>query len=267
MTNLLILSPRFTTDSINLRRAAFKSNWQVQRLQNYRISSNYDTSTKVALYGEALFTTIIAEQIDHTLLEAPANWLARLPQKFLQRELQFTTLAEARNINTPIFLKPAEGKSFQAQIYNSNDELPPDESQPEDMPVYVSEPVKWVFEFRCFVLERKMATLTIYSRNGELAENETGEWVSSEEEYEGATNFIESVLHDNTVDMPPAYVLDVGFISGRGWAVVEANPAWASGVYGSEPVAILPVLQRSCIPQNNLSEQDANWQINRYSED
>lgn len=265
MTNLLILSPRYTPDSINLRRSALVMNWQVDRLQNYRIASNYETAN-ITLYGEALFTTIIAEQLEYTLLEAPADWLGKLPQQYLQRDLQFSTLKESRNINKPTFIKPAEGKSFQAQVYQSSDDLPSADTQADDMPVYVSEPVKWEIEFRCFVLEREIATLSIYSRNGLLAENEDGEWLASEQEFEETKKFIEAILKDENVAMPPAYVLDVGRISGRGWAIVEANPAWASGIYGCDPVAILSVLQRSCIPHSELSEQDASWQINRYIE-
>lgn len=263
MTNLLILSPRYTPDSINLRRAALAMNWQVERLQNYRVSSNYET-VNIAMYGEALFTTFIAEQLEHILLEASADWLGKLPQQYLQRDLRFSTLKDARNINKPTFIKPAEGKSFQAQVYYSSDKLPSEDSQPDNMPIYMSEPVNWEIEFRCFVLEREIATLSIYSRNGTLAENE--QWLASEQEFKEARKFIGAVLSNENVKMPPAYVLDVGRISGRGWAIVEANPAWASGIYGCDTSAILPVLQRSCIPHDELSKQDARWQINRYYE-
>ncbi|HNB74240.1 MAG TPA: hypothetical protein PLS70_24185 [Acidobacteriota bacterium] len=42
-------------------------------------------------------------------------------------------------------------------------------------------------------------------------------------------------------------VIDVGVISGKGWAVVEANAAFGSGIYGCDPAQVLPVLaEASC---------------------
>src|SRR5207244_1731031 len=36
-------------------------------------------------------------------------------------------------------------------------------------------------------------------------------------------------------DFPPAFVMDVGVIEERGWAVVEFTPAWWSGLLGAAP--------------------------------
>ena len=52
-----------------------------------------------------------------------------------------------------------------------------------------------------------------------------------------AVRFARSVLEDPTVELPPAVTLDVGRIASRGWAVIETNPAWASGLYGCDPKA------------------------------
>src|SRR5262245_38856761 len=41
------------------------------------------------------------------------------------------------------------------------------------------------------------------------------------------------LLAERTVALPPAFVVDVGLIEGRGWAVVEFNPAWCSGLLGA----------------------------------
>jgi len=37
-------------------------------------------------------------------------------------------------------------------------------------------------------------------------------------------------------------------IRNHGWAVIECNAAFASGIYGCDPVAVLPVLRRACQP-------------------
>ena len=43
-------------------------------------------------------------------------------------------------------------------------------------------------------------------------------------------------------------VVDVGVIRNHGWAVIECNAAFSSGIYGCDPVAVLPVLRRACVP-------------------
>jgi hypothetical protein len=261
----LVLSPRYTPDSIQLRRTALESGWTVERLQSYRVAENL-RGIDIALYGEALFTTIIAEELGYILLETPADWLTTLPFDYMKRQIQFTTLDTARNqFKEAVFIKPAEGKSFAAQLYNTADELPSPESQPDDMPVYVVEPVQWAIEFRCFIMERKLSTLSIYSRNDEIAEVD-GEWLASDSEIADASTFCEKLLRDNAIDMPPAFVLDIGQIVGRGWAVIEANPVWASGIYGCDTAKILPILQRACVRADTISDEDKHWQINRFAE-
>lgn len=51
--------------------------------------------------------------------------------------------------------------------------------------------------------------------------------------------------------LPSAFVVDVGLIDGRGWAVVEFNPVWCSGILSADPDKILDVLILAAI-------QDAN---------
>jgi hypothetical protein len=45
--------------------------------------------------------------------------------------------------------------------------------------------------------------------------------------------------------MTEPVVVDVGVIPGRGWAAVELNACWASGVYGCDPAAVLGVLRQA----------------------
>ncbi|MBA3868348.1 MAG: ATP-grasp domain-containing protein, partial [Anaerolineae bacterium] len=93
--------------------------------------------------------------------------------------------------------------------------------------------------------------------------DEDGNWPVETATQAEVSQFVVGLLQDQTVDLPPAFVLDVGLINGRGWAVVEANPAWASGIYGCTPVDILPVLKRACVQQTNLSAEDACWIFER----
>ncbi len=58
---------------------------------------------------------------------------------------------------------------------------------------------------------------------------------------------------------PPAVVLDVGRIEGRGWAVVELKPAWSSGLDACDPAGVLRVLQRASGRQRTSAPRDARW--------
>jgi hypothetical protein len=96
-----------------------------------------------------------------------------------------------------------------------------------------------------------------------LAQAEDGSWPASEAEVELALHTLEELLRDRSVPLPPAVVVDVGQIEGQGWAVVEANAAWGSGLYGCDPIAVLDVLRRASVKRNAVSEEDRPWVIDR----
>ena len=68
-------------------------------------------------------------------------------------------------------------------------------------------------------------------------------------------------LADELVTLPPAIVLDVGRLATGGWAVVEGNPAWASGLCGCDPAAVLSVLAAATVPRCSGGRwaRDAVW--------
>jgi hypothetical protein len=65
------------------------------------------------------------------------------------------------------------------------------------------------------------------------------------------------------VRFPPGIVIDIGKIVGRGWAVVEANPAWGSGIYGNDADKVLDVLSQSCMKKDLLPDEYQEWLIER----
>jgi hypothetical protein len=65
------------------------------------------------------------------------------------------------------------------------------------------------------------------------------------------------------VPLPPSVALDVGHIDGSGWAVVEANAAWASGIYGCDPGKVLDVVARACVRGEEASAEDMLWVVQR----
>ncbi len=242
----LILSPRFSEDSRLMRQAASRAGWTVTRLPGWRAAAAGPLAGTVAIYGEALFVEAIADQLGRPLVQPALDWLARLPAPLGRRALEYTTLGDARLRPGPVFIKPADSKCFPAQVYASGDALPRTAELPEDTPTLISEPVEWIVEFRCFVADRRVRAHSVYAREGALAQAEDGSWPCTDEEREAALSFAATLLADARVDVPDAVVLDVGLIRDRGWAAVELNPAWGSGLYGCDPTAALEVIAKTC---------------------
>jgi hypothetical protein len=156
-----------------------------------------------------------------------------LPRQWTHRQITFATLNEARKFPQRAFYKPADDKTFLAQIYNGGHELPT-EGLPNDLPVLVSEIVSWAIEFRCFILDGKLKTLSPYLRRHQRIETDEGDFPATDEEFADATRFINRFLAEQAQTLPPAVVVDVGLCQTESlpptWAVIEANTAWGAGI-------------------------------------
>lgn len=236
----LILTPRHTEDSQALWRAAIRLGWDVERLSGWHVPDELLSVPDPVLYLEALFGPMLAERFGLRLLEPPEDWLPCLPQAYRKRWISLVPLRSARQISEPAFIKPPNDKSFPAKVYTEAELL---EGYDDESPVLVAEVVRWEKEFRCFVLNREPQTLSIYLRLGELQRENN--FAASASELREAEAFVRTVLADPRVEIPLATVIDVGVISGRGWAVVEPNSAWGSGIYGCDPEKVLQVLRYS----------------------
>lgn len=261
---ILVLPPRFTPDTIAVGQAAQMASWSVERLSSWRVPESL-RGQDVALYGEPLFAAVVADDLGLVLLESPYDWLVTLPPEYRKREIRLATLQQARQLRQPAFVKPADDKCFLAAVFPSGALLPGEDVLPGRIAVLIAEPVYWTVEFRCFVLERTVAAISPYLRNGELVQSPEGNWEDNHTEQ--AQVFAMSVVSDHSVTLPPPIVLDVGIIEGRGWAVIEANAAWGSGIYGCDPAAVLRVVRRACLPRDQVSAVDRPWVIERSGED
>ncbi|GIK65865.1 MAG: hypothetical protein BroJett018_36590 [Chloroflexota bacterium] len=261
---ILLLSSRYTPDSQALWRAALDFGWSVKRLHGHRVPDEWTAeSENIVLYGEGLFVSIVAQQLDIALLEIPSDWLPNLPVEYRQRDVRLITLKEARTLQEPAFIKPANEKSFDAAIYATGAELPSAQYFDDAIPTLVSEVVEWEIEFRGFISQRNLVTYAPYLRNGELLKDANGQWITNVPEQDEALEFFEHVLADKRVTLPPGIVLDVGKIHSKGWAVIEANPAWGSGIYGNDPAQVLGVLQQACVKNGLLPLEFEQWVTQR----
>ncbi len=244
MKQTLILSPRYSEDSIIIRKAALSIGWDVQRLSSWRVPDYLKTSDReFILYGEPLFVIAVADQLNIKLQEPSFNWLTTVPEEYVKRKITYTTLGQARKLTKPYFIKPPGDKVFQAKVYSSGMELPSYIDDTE--PALISEPVEWEVEVRTFILNRNVMTLSPYLRNSKLAREESGNWPFYNTEKEEAIEFAQEVIKDIRLQIPYEIVLDVGKIKDIGWAVIEINLPCCSGIYGCVPGEVLKVLQRS----------------------
>ncbi len=250
---VLLLSPRFSSDSIALATEASRLSWRVHRLHDRRPPARL-VEEDLVFYGESLLADTIGKALGLALLEPTADTLSLLPAELVRRDVRFTTLVAARGEGFPRFVKPADEKQFRAAVYASAEELPGPEVLEDSLPVLTAEPVRWLDEYRCFVLEGQVVTASPYAWKGEREEHAHAAF-----DLEGARAFAAEVLARAGDVFPPAVVLDVGRIEGRGWAVVELNPAWSSGLYACEPAGVLRVLQRASTTRRTLAPGDARW--------
>ncbi len=235
----LFLSPRQTADSQQIWKAAARG-WTTHRLASWAIPEHLRAIDDPVFYAEALFAPAFAEQLGVRLDSPPEDWLVRLPAEYRRREVVLTTLGSARGGKTPRFIKPPNDKSFRAAVYLGA-ELPA--GFDDGMAVLASEVVEWELEFRCFVLDRRLATLSLYARHGEPQLDQG--YASGADEDRAATSFIETMLADPRVDLERTAVIDIGLIGDRGWACVEQNAAWGAGLYACDPDAALDVIAAS----------------------
>lgn len=245
MTTLL-MSSRHTEDDQALWRAAIGRGWSTARARGIRIPDIDDS--EIVVYVEALYAPTIAGSINRTLIGPAEDWLIQLPPHLKRRSIELSTLGEARAISAPRFVKPPNDKSFAAQVYSSGADLP--DAFEDDMTVLVADPVQWESEYRCFCLDDEVTAISPYLRSGRLAKEQN--YHISQTEQEDVQQFATTVLAANTAS-PRAIVIDVGQIVGEGWAVVEANSAWGSGIYGCDPDSVLDVIRHATIQPQGVS--------------
>jgi hypothetical protein len=129
--------------------------------------------------------------------------------------------------------------------------------------VLVAEPVEWSAEYRCFILDGEVAAWSPYISFGRPAWKPFGPGTLAGQTPGSVLSFCERLFSRSGVSFPPAFVMDIGLIDDRGWAVVEFNPVWCSGVLGADPKKILAVLNRACQEVPRVGSADQQWVLKR----
>jgi len=240
---LFITQPRVGTshnEIIALQMSAREKGWEViPAPSGWRLDEEITQSKQIGIpYGSQIFCEVIAQQMGWKLHQNSFDWLARVPRHYLKRRVDFMTLAEAKKINVKKFIKPADDKCFDAKVYEAG-EFQPNELIAGDYPVLVSDVVQWDLEYRCFVKDNRVQTWSNYLFFGEVNDPKYQYMIPGD--HIRPDHFLNNLLKE--IDPVPGCVIDIGVIHDKGWAVIETNPIWASGIYHCDPSSVLDCME------------------------
>ncbi|WP_435612429.1 ATP-grasp domain-containing protein [Streptomyces sp. bgisy159] len=248
----LFLSPRVTATGRALADAARRRGVGVETLREWRVPQERRRCPGASLYAGPLFADAVGRELGVGLLEPPADWLARLPRELTGRDIACTTIDAARGLRRPAFVKPPNDKSFPARVYPDGSRLPGPDAVDGTEPVLVSDIVAFAVEYRLFLLDGEVRTGSRYAVGGDLdvapleADPRRGEVLAFASRLAGT-------------GLPSAIVVDVGLVADAGWAVVEANAAWASGHYACDADAALKVVLRAARPRDGFTAAERGF--------
>jgi hypothetical protein len=259
--NTLILSSRILPATNELADAARKRKWHV-----FVVGEDHPRpEAKLVFYGGTDLALPVAKQFGLALLEPTFDLLARLPRELLQRSVEFARFSDLGRLRAATFVKPADAlnKSFDAGVYSNIRDIRAPMGVDSRSPVLLSEPVEWSAEYRCFILEGKIAAWSPYISFGRPVWKPFAPGTLADDTPGNLTAFCQRLFLRSSVAFPPAFVLDVGMIDDRGWGVVEFNPVWCSGLLGADPAKVLAVLDRACQSQGEIASNDRQWVMDR----
>lgn len=212
-----------------------------------RIARTGGEGHSVHLHAGPSFADVVAPALGVALLEAPADWLARLPRALTRREVRAMPIGEAYRLRRPAFVKSPNDKSISALVYADGSRLPgPDAVDPATV-VLVSDVLTFAVEHRLHLLDGAVHAAGQYAEAGRLRLGPPDG---------DALAFGRDVLAAAGKTLPSAIVVDVGRDDEGRWAVIEANAAWASGCYSADPDRALDTVLRAAGPAADLSPHD-----------
>ena len=258
----LVCSSRYTVDSQILRRTAQSLGWETLRLDGNSIPDWFDPpDDQIALFYTPPHAFDIAGQLGRQLVGCHPEWTCNLPGELLLRELRQTTLQTALVQVRGEFVKHSVSKAFPPGVYDANALADATAAISREALVHIGEVVEWTHEFRCFVADQSVQAVSPYVYDGEIVADYDSFPDLPGKELDQARAFAHQVINHPNVKTPRAFVLDVGRIANRGWAVVECNECWCSGIYACDPESVLQTLLRGSTPNKTI---DRAWDFRRH---
>lgn len=177
------------------------------------------------------------------------DWLPSLPFEFVGRStatMPLAVLHEGGDGEIAFWMKPAEAKieEFPAGMWNVSDVRNITANMSQDMAIQVQVGrVSFDHEHRFYVVNDEILTGSPYLDGGVTWNDGIG-W----DRYDEAKGFASMIVRELEGNQPPSYVLDVGWdkVSSK-WLIVEGNPTWCSGFYGSDISLVVDAIHESMI--------------------
>ncbi|MEL6181604.1 MAG: ATP-grasp domain-containing protein, partial [Myxococcota bacterium] len=195
------------------------------------------------------------------VLEPPVQLLSRVSAHHLKRLVRSMTLEQARAIRHPAFIKPAapeHKRLFDAGVYRDGRDIR-SRGRDEQVLVLCSEPLEWLMEVRCFVAHGQVRAMAMYQQSGRWYRCGEPRWPMSQAFQAHVQGVVAALMAEHGNWIPPGVVLDVGLLAERGWALVEANPAWSATLYGSDVQGVLDTLACCTRTPETLLDHEKRW--------
>lgn len=229
----LLVSDKPDVERDALARAFEECGGAVHRIGRFWDPPAFEPAT-VRVYGADAFCLVLQQKLGFALCSPDDELLLRLPPDLLKRQLDRRTLADIERQAFPVFIKPVVPKQFRGAVYASADAVAEEcRGLKPETAVLVAEAVVLTAEVRGFVLNHQVLDASVYEGSANLDE---------------AVQFLNAVVR--AVELPAAVVVDIGYVAGRGWAVVEFNAAWGAGLNGCDPRKVLPAVVSASGPRN-----------------
>jgi hypothetical protein len=191
------------------------------------------------------------------------SFMSDIPEELSGRKIVTTSLKNFLSTETKassLFIKPAEAKLdyFVAGSYTLSDieKLAQQYSIPDSTMVqYTDSILELNYEHRLYIYDGLVLTGSAYLIDGSTYYDNMDNPLY-QYKLPNAVAYAQDII-DTISNKPMAFTLDVAWnIKTQSWFVLEANPAWCSGIYGSDVESVIYTIQRSCNP---ITEQEKKF--------
>ncbi len=240
----LVLPPIQTADTDRIADAADQLKWTIVQLEAWAVPEG-KTFPEPVIYGDTSFASTVAPPLGIRLLDPPLDLVYRLPRKFHRREMQPSTLGEARKKKGKFVIWPTNQKLFPKKVYVDGAGLPSIKALADTTPVLISMVVEWEWMYRFFTAGGLIAAYSPYQHGPRPAHDDHGKWLYDEKRDAGAVQCVQDLLHECPALLPAATVDDVGLTEGK-WGVIEFLCPAEAALFGCDEHKVLPVIRRAC---------------------
>ena len=229
---ILILSQNHHSTDQLIWREAIRRGWKTYRINNViEDLSVLDGADMVRYYGDTLTAERYGDKLPIEFSHVPPTFLSSIQPWITGRCIRLVTWRDLiQPLEKTCFIKCVGNKWFPAKVYNEGETII-SSSLPTDM-IYVQSVIHFTHEIRCFVLGKKILTASWYRRDDDIC--------LIRETLKLVLDPIQTMLYH--LELPSdGIVLDFGVEL----HLIEANEAWASGLYDCHPTQAFDVIVAS----------------------